>query len=404
MTSSKQVNVNPPPTLCTGCGLCADLCHVNAIEMTWNNDGFLVPTIDPNLCIGCTACIRHCIANKDREQSYQSQPLQSYGGWNKNEEDLLQSSSGGIFSAIARWIFEKKGCVFGVVWADSITAKFAKAESLVELAPMRGSKYTQAKTQGVYRSVKEELKTGRPVLFSGVPCQVHALKTYLGKIPKNLITVDIVCHGVPSHILLEKYVSSYKTHCSEISELKFRDKRTGWLNYQVKHIYNNGDEKLYNLSKDKYMRLFLSDRILNKPCYQCAFLSHPRPGDLTLGDFWGVDYYHKDWPLKGGIAAILVNTEKGKMILNHIGSNITIHEESYERMLSHQNGFKRDLQIPHDRDKILAMLKEKELDKVVEYACDCFSFAGFRINRRWFWYQWLKRIKGSIKKVLQHDR
>lgn len=396
MTTSKQENVNPQPELCTGCGLCADVCPVNAIEMKWSDDGFLTPFVDTNLCIRCRSCIRYCIANENREPSTQSLPLHAYGGWNKNEDDLKESSSGGIFSALARLVFSQKGCVYGVIWADSVTAKFAKAKSLDELASMRGSKYIQAKTQGIYRSVKDELKTGKPVLFSGTPCQVHALKKYLREIPENLITVDIVCHGVPSHILLEKYVSYYAKCGMFISKIQFRNKSKGWINYNVKHIYNDGKSRLFSLQNDYYMRLFLSDRILNKSCYNCSFLSHPRQGDLTIGDFWGVDNYHKDWPLKTGVSAILVNSEKGKDVLNKTKDFVTIHEEFYERMIPYQGGFKRNLKIPHDRDKILSMLKRKPLEKVEKYACDWFSFFGFRINRRWFWYQWLKSMKRKV--------
>lgn len=201
-TTSRHIIV---PQNCTGCGLCANVCSKDAIRMVWSKNGFLVPSVDVSSCVNCGMCVKQCIALEEKETySDELTSVESYGGWNKDIDIHMSSSSGGTFTALAIKAIEQGGVVYGVVWKDKLTAVFDKTDSVDGLARMRGSKYTQAVPGNVYREVRSDLKSGRKVLFSGTPCQVHALKKYLRKNYENLLTIDIVCHGVPSHLILER--------------------------------------------------------------------------------------------------------------------------------------------------------------------------------------------------------
>ncbi|MGN0865618.1 MAG: 4Fe-4S dicluster domain-containing protein [Akkermansia sp.] len=195
---------------CIGCAACQNVCSRDAIRLVDDTDGFLKPLIDEASCVGCRACEHICPIWKREGSLCQSEdkiPQPSfYFGWHRDEHLRYQSSSGGFFTALAQYVLDRGGCVFGVVMEGGKHPRFAMAENLEELAPMRGSKYVQARADGVYRDVRAQLKTGRLVLFSGTPCQVGALYQVLRSRPCNLLTMDIVCHGVPSFHLFRRYL------------------------------------------------------------------------------------------------------------------------------------------------------------------------------------------------------
>lgn len=360
-----------PPENCTGCALCANVCSKNAIRMIWSKDGFLVPTVDTQACVNCGLCVKMCPAQPGgmRDEQYHDDiaSVVAYGGWNKDATTLQHSSSGGVFSALAAKIYAAGGCVFGVVWQDKETAVFAKAENMEQLAPMRGSKYTQAMPGGVYREVKAELQKGRQVLFTGTACQVHALKKYLRKPYDNLLTFDIVCHGVPSRKLLQLYIEHCENESNkEVQQLNFRVKKGNWLRYQVQKLYKDGTTQEDVSGNDLFMHLFIGDKMLNKCCYNCPHAHLPRPGDMTLGDYWGVQNLHPDWPIKEGIGSLIANTEKGKTILASLAAEakITLHIEPFANLFKGQarSYLRGDYhEIPKDRDAALVALSSSPL-------------------------------------------
>lgn len=390
-----------PPTNCTGCALCANVCSQNAISMEWNTEGFLIPNVDTEACINCGLCTKQCIALEEKPvYSDDIESVTAWGGWNKNENIHLQSSSGGIFSALANQTLEVGGCVFGVVWLDKYTATFSKAETIEELAQMRGSKYTPAIPGKVYQAVRAELKTGRQVLFSGTPCQVHALKKYLRKPYDNLLTIDIVCHGVPSHLILEKYVKEAETRTGKtIDHISFRDKPEGWLRFHVTCHYTDGSTTSAPLDKDLYMRLFLCDKALNYVCYNCPYAHIPRQGDITLGDYWGVANFHYDWPIEKGISAILTNTQKGGIHLNKLQGQLDLRKEPFLSILSGQRVvyIRPPKQIPNIRAKVLQELKTLDLTQILHHHINVVTFGPFSLISDGY----ICRTLSFIKRVLR---
>lgn len=374
------------PEKCTGCGLCANVCPKDAIELVRNADGFLSPKVDETRCINCGLCVRRCIALEEGpDPEDDTSKVEAYGAWNRDEEAHLQSSSGGVFTALARQVMAEGGCVFGVVWQDKLNPVYAKAETEEELRPMRGSKYVQALPLSVYREVKAELKTGRKVLFSGTPCAVYALKRFLGKEPDNLYTVDIVCHGSPSHLILEKYISEAEARTGKtVSHVSFRDKPQGWRHFHVTLHYTDGSAESHVLKTDDYMCLFLSDLALNEACYSCPYAHLPRQGDLCLGDYWGVWRHHRDWPLDKGITGLLVGTEKGKRLLEASAGRLELREELFIRLYLAQPFVytKVDKELPDERAEVLDALRRQSLGEVRWRYVDSEPFGSRRLHKK----------------------
>ena len=395
----KKANVNPVPDLCMGCGLCANLCAQQAIQMEWSETGFLVPRVDSSKCVGCTLCIRKCPAGKGvyGSASHVAAP-DIWGAWHRDESTRKLSSSGGIFSALAEWIISQGGCVFGVVWEDASNAVFAKAETMQEMQAMRGSKYTQAQVNGVYREVKKELLRGRKVLFSGTPCQVNALSEFLGKAYDNLLTMDIVCHGVPSRKLLLKYLDEYRTGKKWVVGLNFRDKEMGWSSFGVRRFYNDGTAAFLPLYEDLYMQLFLSDSILNASCYQCPFVGAPRVSDVTLGDFWGIERYHQDWPLQSGVSVVLVHTAKAVRVFSELQDKVELYPETYENLPV--GGIKLHANPKRYQPDILEKLEKEPLKKIVIEVCDIVRWGPFKVNRKWAIYRMLRAGKRFVYRLV----
>lgn len=372
-----------PPENCTGCGLCANVCSKDAICMVWSNEGFLVPDVDTDRCINCGLCVKQCIALEDKpEYTDDIGSVVAFGGWNKDTDIHLKSSSGGIFTALAERVILKGGVVFGVIWQDKLTAVFDKAETTEELAKMRGSKYTPAVPGKVYRDVRSELNTGRSVLFSGTPCQVHALKKYLRKPYENLLTIDIVCHGAPSHLILEKYIAEDEARTGKtIDHVSFRDKPEGWMRFHVTRHYTDGSRESESLSTDMYMRMFLCDKALNLVCYNCPYAHIPRQGDITLGDYWGVENHHPDWPIDKGISSILANNEKGKQALNQLSDVLDLRSEPFRKIYAGQDVVyvRPQKQIPKDRELVLKALCEWSLSDVLRRLVNTVKLGAVRL-------------------------
>lgn len=370
--------------------------------MEWSSEGFLIPRVNTESCINCGLCAKFCIAMEERpEYTDDTASVASWGGWNKNEATHLQSSSGGIFTALAEWALMAGGCVFGVVWQDKYTAAFSKAETIEELAKMRGSKYTPAIPGKVYLEVLTELKTGRQVLFSGTPCQVHALKKFLRKPYDNLLIIDIMCHGVPSRLILEKYIQEAENRMGKtVAYISFRDKSAGWLRYHVTCHYTDGSTSSTPLDKDLYMRLFLCDKALNLACYNCPYAHIPRQGDITLGDYWGVQKIHPEWPIDKGISAILANTTKGIQCLPQLRDKLTLCEEPFDKIYSGQPVVyvRPEQQVPRARPMVLARLPFWPLEKVLHKLVNSVRIGPIYLKRNGFLHKLLRKCKQLISR------
>lgn len=297
---------------CSGCGLCKEICPSKCINMLPDEEGFLYPVIDEGKCVSCGACVRKCPANlmiskKDFNKKF-------YCASNKNLKQLKMSSSGGIFLAIANEVIQKGGYVAGCVYDENMEAVHTVTNSTEILEKMCGSKYVQSRAYECFSDVKKLLMEGTTVLFTGTACQVMAIKQFVGNIDEKLITLEILCHGVPSPLLLCQYVSYLEKKLNgKIFDIQFRNKeKDGWGSEHktcVKYL-KNGEIKSYRPFLPAYFSAFFYGMNLRESCYSCKYARNERVADLTVGDFWGSWYkFKKEFP--EGISVICINTETG---------------------------------------------------------------------------------------------
>ena len=254
-----------------------------------------------------------------------------FGAYNKNDNIRMKSSSGGVFSALAKEVILEGGVVFGaalVVKNGRVQCSHQKCTCVEELEKIAGSKYTPSVLLDTFTEVRDLLKKGKQVLFCGTPCQVAGLKSFVGS-NTRLITVDFICHGVPTPKLLDKYIKETYSG-APICNLNFRDKKTGWETYSLSLKYVDGTEYSSIAMESEYMRLYVSDLYLRPACYECAFKGIQRISDITLGDFWAIDYYEKieSTEKKKGISVLLVHSDIGKQLLERASKQLTLFKSS----------------------------------------------------------------------------
>ncbi len=308
---------------CTGCTCCLDCCPTGAIMMKENEYGFIVPEIDETKCTNCGLCIKKCPQNNHIGNSNQDAKI--IAAVNKKQNIVLQSSSGGIFSLIAEYIIKNNGVVFGAAWDKDFNVKHKFIDNINDLKDLRGAKYVQSDLSTSFKKVKAFLDDNRFVLFSGTSCQIAGLKSYLGKEYEKLLTIDLICHGVPSRKVWREYLNQLLTQLKikkeSISDISFRNKAKGWKkSYFV--IKDKEDKVIYNENwrHNKFNIAF--DLSMNNACLYCDYSKTSRIGDISIGDFWGIEYINPKYYNKNGTSLIIVNNKKGDSIIEKIKNDI----------------------------------------------------------------------------------
>jgi len=300
---------------CTGCTACAQGCPKSAITMSRDREGFLYPVVSPQLCIHCGRCTAVCPILHPREAG----PLPAvYAAWNKDDTIRKDSTSGGVFSLLAQDTLESGGVVFGAAFDARLHLRHTACFREEDLRHFRGAKYVQSDLGDTYREIRELLKS-RPVLFSGTPCQVDGLYRFLGGRPENLTTCDLVCHGVPSPGVWEDFAADVQHRKKkQLQTVRFRNKVTGWQDSHFTLLYRDGSVDSAPLFHTEYGRAFGRALFLRPGCYRCRYTSMTRPGDFTLGDFWGLRPDELADQQEKGVSLLLVNTPHGSHIFDRL--------------------------------------------------------------------------------------
>ena len=313
---------------CCGCGVCANICPQNCIKMAADEEGFLYPHIDKSACIGCNLCVKRCPIINNQKYNSQQEPI-AYVVQVNDKTILKLSTSGGSFTILSKWIIEHNGVVFGASFNKYMKVEHIRAECIDDLYKFQGSKYVQSFTGNIYKHVKYILEKGRYVCFSGTPCQVAGLKSFLNKDYDNLFTVDVVCHGVPSPKFWEKYKLYYeKKFHSKLTSAAFRNKKFGYEHPTMYLEFENGKSINIFTMDDYFLSAFFSEICSRPSCHNCAFKFINRNSDFTIFDCWNVSKYSKTMTNKGA-TNIFIHTLKAKVLFDNIKDKFIFKEINY---------------------------------------------------------------------------
>ena len=354
---------------CCGCSACASVCPRRCISMQSDSEGFLYPVIDRNICVDCGLCEDVCpFLNIQSERK----PVKVYAAKCKDNELRLKSSSGGMFSLLAVSVIEEGGVVFGVRFDDNWQPIFDYTENITDLEAFRGSKYVQAIVGNAYIDAKAFLKQGRKVMFSGTACQIAGLKKFLKTEYENLLTVDVVCHGVPSALVWRQYLQEIKmserredrgknTVLSSpkdipvITGISFRDKKLGWkkFSFVVRGKSAEGGQNSVLLSdmhqENRFMQAFISNLILRPSCYDCKVKAGRSGSDITIADYWGIKNYHPEMDDDKGTSLVMVNTLYAQLRIDRILFQTEYVESDYSYGLAGNPSIEKSVQSPKYR-------------------------------------------------------
>ena len=356
---------------CCGCHACATVCAKHSITMQADEEGFLYPVVDKGTCVECGLCEKVCpIINQNDSRK----PLKVYAAKNQNEEVRKQSSSGGIFTLLAEAVIAENGVVFGARFDESWNVVHSWTDTIEDLDFFRGSKYVQSTIGSTYKEAREFLQQGRKVLFSGTPCQIAGLKRYLRKEYENLLTVDVVCHGVPSPLVWRRYLDDMRsslslkynvvegTHFSPIiTDISFRDKKNGWKKYcfRLRYIVPSVNaastsvveeeyEFLQPFTENDFMKGFLRNIYLRPSCYACSARSGKSGSDISIADFWGVQNFYPEFDDDKGIGLILINSDKGEEVYRGVCTQSVL--ATYEQGLANNPSIEHSAAVPQQRN------------------------------------------------------
>lgn len=312
MIEHKILNI---PETCTGCFACSNICPKNAIEMKENFEGFLMPVIDSDKCINCGLCDKICPIINDPGTSTMKKAYYAKA----NDEIRKSSSSGGVFHVLSQKILSSGGIVYGAAfnYGDQVRLECHSTRD-VSLEALKRSKYVQNYIGNAFRDIEKDLKNGLQVLYCGTPCQVAGLKSFLRKDYENLLTVDFVCHGVPSLDMLSKHLKYLGI--KNVVDINFRPKNRSWvddLEIRYKKNPQSNRIKLCRIPRifDEYFDIFQKYQNIRRSCRNCQFCNGQRCSDITIADFWGVFNYDSSLYDPKGLSLILPNTSKGEIAI-----------------------------------------------------------------------------------------
>lgn len=348
---------------CTGCSACANICPRGCITMTADSEGFLYPEVNTDICVDCRLCEEVCpMINKPMPHDIKA----VYGAKNKDDSVRFTSSSGGMFTLFAEAVLNEGGLVVGAALDENHTVKHCIIDSMDELTKLRGSKYVQSIIGDTYTKVREYLRAGKTVLFSGTPCQIAGLKRFLIKPFNNLITIDVVCHGVPSPRVYRKHLAEIASKAGEpITCVRFRDKSNGWKQGETLFFtehYKVGAPK----RQEPFMRLFLNNIIIRPSCSDCAFNNKRSLADITIADYWGIDKQFPEFDDDKGVTLVIVNTEAGQAIFESIKNRAEVITTDFAKGAEYNLAVAKSIPLHRKRGFFFTNMDNYSIDELVK--------------------------------------
>lgn len=349
---------------CTLCGSCYNACPVDAISFKTLYLDFLYPAIDNSRCVGCDRCEKSCPILADKQEPESGYPI-AFAARSRDEEARRKSSSGGVFYELASKILSEGGYICGAVFDDYFHVKHIVSNTQKDLYRMMGSKYAQSDMGMCFRQIKTLLDEGKNVLFTGCPCQVAGLRTYIGRKHPNLLLVELICHGIPSDQMLQTYIGMQeKKYGSRLKEMEFRNKEKGWHNSSVRMEFENGRVHSEPMTFDTYMQGYFRGVTLKESCVSCQFRGFKSGSDLTIGDLWGAEISIPDMDDNNGLSAVIVNSEKGTLFLNR--SKIIRRQFEINKILKYNQSLLTSFDEGAQRVAFYAYTERYDLERAIE--------------------------------------
>lgn len=399
-----NINLIEDKNKCCACGSCVIVCPKNAIKLEADRDGFYYPVINNELCIGCGQCKATCAYQNDIVNA--NEPIKAYAAQTQNT-DHRKSASGGVFASIATNFLKGNGSVYGAALEErngKLSCFFSKARTEKELDKLLGSKYIHANMENVYKSIKEDLLQGEKVLFAGTPCQVAALRAYLKKDYQNMFFIDIICHGVPEETWFQDYIAAVEKRKNiKIKRFVFRDKIKGWgLHGSYDYLSNKRrlQKKLFITRESSYYYYFLTGNIYRTNCYSCKYACSKRIGDITIGDFWGIEKEHpneiqeSNFNTAKGSSCILVNNANGNLLLDQYGNNLLTIPSTFKKIAKHNEQLNKPSSEGAERARLLDAYSKEGYRKID----DAFNRKMFLKTKIYRTIQFLKQIRKKKSK------
>lgn len=371
---------------CCGCAACVQICPKSCIRFDEDEQGFRYPLIDKSICVDCGLCEKVCPVLNQFESK---QPLKVFAAKNPDDQVRLKSSSGGIFTMLAEYIINHGGVVFGARFDEQWEVEHAYTETIEGLEQFRGSKYVQSRVGITYKQAKDFLNAGRKVLYTGTPCQIAGLKKFLIKEYDNLLTLEIVCHGVPSPLVWRDYLDYKRTAYMEstpsflnkpliITDISFRDKTHGWKQYGFKICYtahsvnentiseldNKVNCEISAFTEDIFMKGFLKNLYLRPSCHYCPANKGKSGADISLADYWGIQLIHPGLDDNKGVGLVLINTLKGVEYYNSISAEIISIASSYDFAITHNPCIVESVREPNIKSQFWQNYKESKIHSI----------------------------------------
>lgn len=382
--------------LCTGCGACFNSCPVGAITMKKDNEGFVYPVIDLKKCINCGKCRKVCPAmNKIQTGSL----LECYAAKAVDNNIKKNSSSGGIFYYIAKYILDNKGVVYGAA-INNFSVKHIRIDNISQISKLQGSKYTQSNLSDIYINIKKDLDNKKKVLFSGTPCQISALKAFLRKEYDNLYLASVICHGVTNEDIAKKQIKEFEEKFdTTVKKINYKSKKNGWATSSIEYDSDKVN-KVYAFNDDPLMYLYVNNYILRQSCYNCPSKGiENNLSDIVLGDYWGVQEQHPNMFDNNGVSSIIIKTQKGKDLFENIKNNLIVESTEYNKIMKYNWPFEKSVNKPMYRNKIFKIIEKNSLDFIYQNI-KLTSIMGDGINSN---NSNLDSIESNIKELKQRN-
>lgn len=364
---------------CNGCMVCFNVCPIKCISFVSDSEGFFYPQVANDICVHCSMCQKYCPILHPLEADKSSNP-HTYAVINKDEFTRMKSSSGGVFSLLAEYVLQRDGVVFGAYFDEKWDVVHGYIDSHHNLYRLRGSKYVQSYIGNAYELVKDFLKKRKLVLFSGTPCQIGGLCSFLGRSYDNLITVDFICHGVPSPLVWKRYKVE-RSQGKIIKSIFFRSKKISWERFLLELHFHDLSIYQQPIDKDVYLKGFLTNLFLRPSCHKCRFKSLNRLSDFTLADFWGIDRILPDVNDHKGTSLVFCHTAKSEIVLKKLDAIVIPCSISKREILQENSAMLKSV-VPHPhREKFFKELTQLSMpiDKLISiYTKEAFGMKVYK--------------------------